>query len=457
METLLTPAESMAFQSFLSSVDDAQPSADWASYSSQFHPQAIRKQNDDLMLEAVPSPHENDSLTKATKDLMSLDGGMWAGGGNSQQMVVDHPHPQQQQQQYYNHLGQLSTQHGQQHYAQSPHSTASESFPFLNSRQNSGQQGNSFQQQQQEAYHFGYPNQGYHQNQQFSGPSGSNIPFAGSHPHPSQQHHLSPPLPHSHSQSSVASSSKRLTRASPISRTSSSPAAGPSTSTTKRPAAASANNSRSSASQSPHPQGSKPALLSPSQKKANHIQSEQKRRANIRRGYEALCDTVPALREAIREEEEEAKAIALAAAAGLPNKTKGAKKRGGKRKDGEDSAKDKIDGRAGPRSENVVLSKTIDYIHDLLSERAALLGRLQRARSLLPPGHPGLVPHGPPLWEREWKGGEGKEGNEDGDESDDNDGDDHDDVQAEMPIPTQGTKAAASATRASRRTGKDSD
>ena len=147
----------------------------------------------------------------------------------------------------------------------------------------------------------------------------------------------------------------------------------------------------------------------------------------------------------------------MAAAAGLPNKTKGAKKRGGKRKDGEDSAKDKIDGRAGPRSENVVLSKTIDYIHDLLSERAALLGRLQRARSLLPPGHPGLVPHGPPLWEREWKGGEGKEGNEDGDESDDNDGDDHDDVQAEMPIPTQGTKAAASATRASRRTGKDSD
>ena len=48
----------------------------------------------------------------------------------------------------------------------------------------------------------------------------------------------------------------------------------------------------------------KPALLSPSQKRANHIQSEQKRRANIRKGYEALCEVVPALRDAIRAEEE---------------------------------------------------------------------------------------------------------------------------------------------------------
>ena len=50
--------------------------------------------------------------------------------------------------------------------------------------------------------------------------------------------------------------------------------------------------------------GAKPALLSPSQKRANHIQSEQKRRANIRKGYEALCEVVPALRDAIRAEEE---------------------------------------------------------------------------------------------------------------------------------------------------------
>ena len=45
-------------------------------------------------------------------------------------------------------------------------------------------------------------------------------------------------------------------------------------------------------------------MLSPSQKRANHIQSEQKRRANIRKGYEALCEAVPALREAIKLEEE---------------------------------------------------------------------------------------------------------------------------------------------------------
>jgi len=42
----------------------------------------------------------------------------------------------------------------------------------------------------------------------------------------------------------------------------------------------------------------------------NHAQSEQKRRANIRRGYKALCGTVPALREAIRQEEEEAAMMA---------------------------------------------------------------------------------------------------------------------------------------------------
>jgi hypothetical protein len=99
----------------------------------------------------------------------------------------------------------------------------------------------------------------------------------------------------------------------------------------------------------------KATLLSPSQKKANHIQSEQKRRANIRRGYEALCETVPALREAIKEEE----AMALAAnddsrSGGVAMKGRGKRGRGrGKLEDGE-----KIDGRAGPRSENVVLSKS---------------------------------------------------------------------------------------------------
>lgn len=90
---------------------------------------------------------------------------------------------------------------------------------------------------------------------------------------------------------------------------------------------------------------SKPALLTTSQKKANHIQSEQKRRANIRRGYEALCETIPALREAIRAEEEASNTLGP-----------GGKKRRARGRVSDDG--EKIDGRAGPRSENIVLAKS---------------------------------------------------------------------------------------------------
>ncbi|KAI5116653.1 hypothetical protein M0805_004915 [Coniferiporia weirii] len=155
--------------------------------------------------------------------------------------------------------------------------------------------------------------------------------------------------------------------------------------------------------------GAKPTLLTPSQKKANHIQSEQKRRANIRRGYEALCDTVPALREAIRAEEE-AQGQGQGAEDAAAAAAKGKSKRKGRGKKGGIDTGEKIDGRAGPRSENVVLQKTIDYINDLLSERTALLGRLNRARSGLAPGHPALAPRidgALPMWERTWTGGSG--------------------------------------------------
>lgn len=108
----------------------------------------------------------------------------------------------------------------------------------------------------------------------------------------------------------------------------------------------------------PHQQGpvlnTKPALLSASQKKANHIQSEQKRRANIRRGYEALCETVPALREAIAAEDRELAEAAADSENGMRGKSK--KKNRGKRAMSESG--EKIDGRAGPRSENVVLQKS---------------------------------------------------------------------------------------------------
>jgi hypothetical protein len=56
----------------------------------------------------------------------------------------------------------------------------------------------------------------------------------------------------------------------------------------------------------------------------------------------------------------------------------------------------------------------IDYIRDLISERSALLSRLQRAREMLPQDHPCVTSlssskNGIPLWEREWNGGTGKD------------------------------------------------
>lgn len=63
----------------------------------------------------------------------------------------------------------------------------------------------------------------------------------------------------------------------------------------------------------------------------------------------------------------------------------------------------------------------IDYLHELLSERDALMQRLQVARTALPPNHPLLQPRPDaplPLWERKWSGGE-KGNDEDEDEDDD--------------------------------------
>jgi hypothetical protein len=107
-----------------------------------------------------------------------------------------------------------------------------------------------------------------------------------------------------------------------------------------------------------------------------------------------LCEIVPALRDAIAAEEE---LNATAAANG--------KRRRG-RMLGEDG--EKIDGRAGPRSESVVLHKTIEHLKALLSQRSALIERLHQAKMLLPPNHPALYPpHASPTppWERLWDGG----------------------------------------------------
>ncbi|KAF9533892.1 hypothetical protein CPB83DRAFT_413766 [Crepidotus variabilis] len=243
------------------------------------------------------------------------------------------------------------------------------------------------------------------------------------HPHQHQHPHAHP----AHLTSSASLSSRRTRTSStppiPMGPVSGAGAAGPSS------ISASSSTTTTTATAPPAP---KQALLSPSQKKANHIQSEQKRRANIRRGYEALCETVPALREAIRAEEAEAAVLAERGAAGGG----GGGRRRRKKAAGKEE-KDRIDGRAGPRSENVVLMKTIEHIQTLLSDTQSLKTRLQNARAMLPAGHPALVPstqtHSSqthsggeleqPLWEREWKGGQGRMGTRGPGEDEESEGD----------------------------------
>jgi hypothetical protein len=104
---------------------------------------------------------------------------------------------------------------------------------------------------------------------------------------------------------------------------------------------------------------SKPPLLTPAQKKANHIASEQKRRAKIRRGYDALCEVVPSLKAAITAEQE----AAASGSGGWNNATgSGTDKKGRKTRSGkavEEILTPAKDGsRAGPKSESVVLSQS---------------------------------------------------------------------------------------------------
>ncbi|KAF8626116.1 hypothetical protein AX17_006611 [Amanita inopinata Kibby_2008] len=403
MESLLTPSESHAFQSFLSSLDVSAP--EWTLYSSG--------NPEDIVVDVpVPQAQGREALAKATKDLMSLDADRWSDPSSNPSLDYhnrQHPHQHYPHHQYdYQRQSQFH-QMGEHQQRQRPASFSHDPFPFLHKNQ---------------SYH-----RSHHSVQHTLPDSSSNL-------HPRDINHLRPltvPTLHhamsanGHGQMHSASSSTSTTTSSATtpSTTTSMPlfpfSAGGSTSSTttdarphRVPSPRSKRQSLSGQASSTASQSSsqKQNLLSPSQKKANHIQSEQKRRANIRRGYEALCDTVPALREAIREEEErDAETRAGNLSNGRTNTGRfgpSGKPKRSKKKDG-DSAAERIDGRAGPRSENVVLSKTIDYINDLLSERQALLARLQRARSALPARHRALMPAAEqPLWEREWKGGEGK-------------------------------------------------
>jgi len=99
----------------------------------------------------------------------------------------------------------------------------------------------------------------------------------------------------------------------------------------------------------------------------------------------------------------------------LPPSTAATATKGGPRKKrGKSSVDDdKMDGRAGPKSENVVLQKTIDYIQDLNSAKESLLQRLANARARLPPSHPSQTAQSEPIWNREWTGGIGNGGGDD--------------------------------------------
>ncbi|KAI5983373.1 hypothetical protein EDD15DRAFT_2376500 [Pisolithus albus] len=335
--SLLTPSEAHAFQSFLTTLDASEIAADW-------------NMQLDLPLEHTSPVQGKDALTKATRDLMSLDADKLryplrsSPGGSSATSVHRHPQPQ-------NSL--LARTHRSSDSRVYPDSepVPSSSRPYISSR------------------------------------DGATVRSYSDDPR-------SPP-PDCQSPSGANGSAKR---SSPLGATSG----------IKR--------HRSTNDSAPHSPGeeksaqnNRTALLSPSQKKANHIQSEQKRRANIRRGYDALCEIVPALREACQAEEERIMAH---------GKGRG-RRRGKSKEDGE-----RIDGRAGPRSENVVLSKTIDYVNELLSEREGLMQRLHVARSILPPNHPLLQRHPdapPPLWERRWTGGQFNEGEDDDDDDDEED------------------------------------
>lgn len=104
-------------------------------------------------------------------------------------------------------------------------------------------------------------------------------------------------------------------------------------------------------------------LLTDEEKKANHIASEQKRRAAIRAGYDGLCAVVPALKAAVDEYEQRVSAISQQhSSRGRGKKAAGRGKAGesitGALMGGIEVGGEKVDGRAGPKSEAVVLSKS---------------------------------------------------------------------------------------------------
>lgn len=302
--SLLTPSESRAFQSFL---DAAAFPVDWSMQLEISH-------------EHMPPARGTEALTKATKDLMSLDGryplGPYSPGGSSGTSV----HRQQQVQ-----TNPLTLLYSAKHQRSS--TSNADDAELANPLATHLGSSNPHNQLAQLPF--------YHVMNSTADPKRTRAD------------------PNSYDHSSSSSSSRQspvdlLTSSSSTARLSSSTAKRSPPPDTKlsnkrhRPSFTSQNTPDEAQLLPQH----RAALLSPSQKKANHIQSEQKRRANIRRGYDALCETIPALREACQAEDEQQLVD------GKPKSRRRGKGRA-KSDDGE-----RIDGRAGPRSENVVLSKS---------------------------------------------------------------------------------------------------
>jgi hypothetical protein len=258
---------------------------------------------------AIPQSAGKESLAKATKDLMSLDAVKWS---NPPQSPPPHPlyqniPPSPHTQHLFSHINHQQSRNHNQLLSHVHHPPNSPSISIAPLRTVSA------------------PSPPHPEDVPSSSSSPASIPMSASPPTPFENYPPQQPV------------SKR-------------PPPDETHRSNKRPRPSHASTSQSISSIPP-----KPTLLSPSQKKANHIQSEQKRRANIRRGYEALCDTIPALREAIRLEDESSNGASGSGNGRHAAGSKGKKKTRGKLlcDDGE-----KVDGRAGPRSENVVLQKS---------------------------------------------------------------------------------------------------
>ena len=383
MQSLLSQSESNAFQSFLSSMDytkDAIPADEWAAFSAS---------------SASYPDEERQALTKATKDLMSLDtDGSWDNPNDTSMMnrsPVIHPHfDDHETHQPQSHLGQ---QRYQPSYRVNSYSSKHDSFPFLHTKQQPSQPAQfPIQRHPMSPLRTGSPDSqqcsptsprsqyGFSQQQQ---PHQAHMPQRQSPQQRDRGRETSVGFrsKRSHTLPSTSPSFARPSLDSPSKRQRLSPSECPPTSA---PATTSgfSSSGHSSSNRPRQQQSSKPNLLSVSQKKANHIQSEQKRRANIRRGYAALCETVPALRDAIREEEEAEKNVAvdpnttavngISVGAEVRTNSAGKKRRSKKGaivdgKDLDDRDKEKIDGRAGPMSENMVLSKSTNLSSFIIS------------------------------------------------------------------------------------------